>query len=99
MYHHRVEKTYLLIRAHSDSTECVLQNKAKVSKTQLKKCFKCKHVKPLIEFYKHPRMGDGYLGKCKSCTKNDANKQRIDNLEIIRKYDRNRPNKQQRYNK
>lgn len=37
-----------------------------------KKCFKCGVVRPLTEFYAHPRMGDGLLGKCKDCTRRDA---------------------------
>jgi len=36
-----------------------------------KKCFKCNAIKPLKEFYIHPKMKDGHLGKCKECTKSD----------------------------
>jgi hypothetical protein len=37
-----------------------------------KECFKCEKVKPVTEYYRHKKMGDGYLGKCKSCTISDA---------------------------
>lgn len=38
----------------------------------LKTCFKCNTVKPLSNYYKHPKMADGHLGKCKDCTKHDT---------------------------
>jgi len=56
----------------------------------MKVCFKCEKEKPLDEFYKHSRMADGYLNKCKGCSKNDANKHRSENLDKIRAYDRER---------
>jgi len=55
-----------------------------------KKCFKCGKEKDLSEFYKHKRMADGHLNKCKDCTKKDVSKHRGQNLEKIREYDRNR---------
>ena len=38
----------------------------------MKKCFKCDTEKPLSDFYVHKKMGDGFLNKCKSCTKSEA---------------------------
>ena len=56
----------------------------------LKTCFKCNQEKPVSEFYKHPKMGDGHLGKCKECTKKDVHEHREKNIEKIREYDRER---------
>jgi hypothetical protein len=51
-------------------------------------CFKCGETKPRAEFYRHPEMGDGLLGKCKSCAKKDVMEHRAKNLPTVKAYDR-----------
>lgn len=62
----------------------------------MKVCFKCGAEKPLADFYKHKKMADGHLNKCKECTKTDVSSNRKDNLEYYLHYDRNRPNAEAR---
>ena len=55
-----------------------------------KNCFKCGELKPMDQFYKHPQMADGHLGKCKECAKKDVHEHREKNLDKVRAYDRKR---------
>jgi|SRR3569623_235028 len=54
----------------------------------MKVCFKCERKLSLTCFYVHRQMADGYLNKCKECTKSDAMLHRGENLERIKRYDR-----------
>ena len=60
----------------------------------MKKCFKCGQVKDLADFYRHKMMADGHLNKCKDCTRADATKNRLSNIDRVRAYDRERGNRQ-----
>lgn len=62
--------------------------------TPFKVCFKCGVSKPLAEFYKHPKMADGHVNKCKACNKKDVTENRGKNIDKYREYDRERGNRQ-----
>lgn len=61
-----------------------------------KECRRCFKSLPLSKYYQHKQMFDGYLNVCKECTKNRVKKHRDNNLDKIKEYDRNRPNKKER---
>lgn len=56
----------------------------------MKTCRECNAEKELSEFYKHPRMLDGHLNKCKECVKARVHKHRNANIERFREYDKKR---------
>lgn len=62
----------------------------------MKRCFKCQRVLPVIEFYRHPQMADGHLGKCKDCTRRDVATARAASPEHYRQYDARRNRDPQR---
>jgi len=57
------------------------------SRSDMKKCFKCGEIKPISEFYKHSKMGDGHLGKCKSCCKKDVSANYRKNRDHYQEYE------------
>lgn len=56
----------------------------------MKECFKCHRTLPLSEFYKHPQMGDGRLGKCTLCTRKDVRANYAAKRDRYMEYDRMR---------
>ena len=56
----------------------------------MKTCFKCGRELPVEQFYKHPRMADGRLNKCKKCTQKDVMVNRIKREKHYRDYERKR---------
>lgn len=56
----------------------------------MKVCFKCQILKPLDEFYKHPKMPDGHVNKCKECNKKDVQSNYRTNIEHYKQYEKKR---------
>lgn len=44
-----------------------------------KPCISCKQIKPIKSFYKHSKMSDGHLNKCKLCVK-EVSKKRFEKI-------------------
>lgn len=53
----------------------------------MKRCFKCGVEKSRSEFYAHPAMADGLLGKCKDCAKADVRSNWHRNADVLRQTD------------
>lgn len=54
----------------------------------MKRCFKCKTVKPLGEFYANPGMLDGHVNRCKECTRAAIAADRVARPEAFAERDR-----------
>ena len=57
-----------------------------------KVCLCCGLTKPISDYYKHPQMSDGHLGKCKQCQKENTKAARERRPEYYRDYDKKRAN-------
>ena len=64
-----------------------------------KTCFKCHRLLDISEFYKHPRMADGHIGKCKDCTKQDVCQNYAARREKYAEYERERFQRPERKSK
>lgn len=62
--------------------------------TSLKTCFKCNEEKPVEDFYRHPKMADGRVNKCKDCNKKDVRENRYKRVDYYREYDKKRGSRQ-----
>lgn len=60
------------------------------------KCKQCDEVKSHNEFYEYKKGSGVFFSKCKECVKSNVSKHRVENIEKLRAYDRNRPNKAER---
>ena len=52
-----------------------------------KVCFRCGELKPLTDFYAHPKMADGRVNKCKACNCGDVRLNRREKVDYYRAYD------------
>ena len=64
----------------------------------MKTCIACGVSKLLSEFYRHPKMADGFLGRCKTCHRASVKANRLAKAEKYREYERNRALLQHRIN-
>lgn len=55
-----------------------------------KRCFKCGEKKDAGDFYCHPEMASGRLGKCKECTRIDVQDNRRKRVDQYRAYEAER---------
>ena len=66
---------------------------------QTKVCFKCRIEKPLSDFYKHPKMADGHLNKCKECAKKDVREKYEENIQTTEYVEKERARSREKYHR
>lgn len=62
-------------------------------------CFRCGKEKDISEFYKHTQMADGYLNKCKTCTKLDSERKRQEIISDPKRLDKERKRQREKYHR
>lgn len=65
----------------------------------MKICFKCKEEKSLDCFYKHSKMKDGHVNKCKDCNKKDVRDNYQINIKDELFYEKERQRTRERYHR
>jgi hypothetical protein len=63
---------------------------------ETKVCIRCHLPKPISEFYSHPKMADGTLGKCKPCCRTQARERFRNKRDEIRDYETTRARTERR---
>jgi len=64
-----------------------------------KVCNQCKEVKPLTDFYKHPKTRDGRFQRCKECKREYYQKNREEKIAYARKWHQQNKQHKLEYNK
>lgn len=59
-------------------------------------CIACGKAKTLNDYYKHPQMANGHVGKCKDCCKLNTHINYRKNLKYYAKYDHQRQQEKKR---
>ena len=67
-----------------------------MQQVSVKTCFKCQVEQPITEFYRHARMSDGHLNKCKTCARRDVAENYRARRSYYQEYERQRFQREER---